>query len=1759
MKIKLQKTKHIQINEMIEKFERDDRNYFRQAHRMIDLFETIIKTHTTILLANYFKINKISDEVAKRLVQGMVTPSLGTWLGFNEVLFEDLAFNNIPKNVYEAIFKSLQQQDQEKMERIYEKEGSIYVFRSREQLNKVSQRGRFLDRIFSAYKRQRSEADRPFTNLLLPSFYTNYRNWHNRIGNKVVHFRNEYAHGATPPEDGCRQDIEQNIQKLKQSLTLPWLHDTSVVVFNEDLQTLAVGATWNKIEKLRINESLEPHIPYLVLPNKELLQLFPTVTYQPITQENTQSVSFFNDLKHMNRQQISYLNYPYAKHIQDDDVYDRFLEVFRLEEWRQNLLTEFEDLMLRMKEGFKGRVDELAYIQTFVERHNRGFLYLYGTPGIGKSALVANALNEPSKDYTVIKYFVRNRKYTHISEVLDYLNRTIDQTYRQQLQLTFGFGDTVEEKRKLLLERLQHITPHLVNNGEKLIIMIDGLDEGDQTLLNNLIFETFANVLIIYVGRQTPEVRAFINDLPLDYLTKKEIGKIKTKDIRAMLYEVVNKYELTESYVQAIAKKSGGHPLYIRLLCDVLIERPEKLNDAHYLPEKWEEFYQRLIDQFIDDEHGQHILEGLFVFAAAKDFLSKDQMRLILNNNAQQNLIIFNHLSELLVEHVYNCQHYQLFHETFHEYLVNNHAFDVMDAEEKLVQYCLRWEDLSRFGEQVLHYPLNHLSSHLQDRNDLSQLQQLVQNDRFKNKQIEVTGKFTASFMLLEAYRSVAYEQNNRRGLIDAMTQTVHLNKKLRSKDMLLQQIGTEMSFPEWQEKQKNLYFYNDAEKSRIYFIDLWNSLSLEETLLERMIHEIDQQLPMDPNLFNWAAYVPLPLLIEISMQLHKRQIDYSFILNRVHLHVAEMTQTLPTLSLRDSSAQVVKQFIDLVQIDLDGDWFALMRLFIEQLFKKDLAHLVAFYEKAYLAELPASDEQVFWNYHRRKLAMTYLKAGWITKAFELVENIFYGPIKEAAYRQIYETYQQIDEAIAEKAYEKGSAYLQEYSYDDRLEVLAKWLSILHDKGPRHRYETYLSELETALADRSIKNRYLLIELMEKHYLYSEQYDKVLYYINKIDHRKEYQYKIILELVNQSKQQNCPEHIQQKITEKYKEMVHYFVEKQLYNERFYATELSAIVQDWIVAGEGHKVKRMIPKIVDVANREQALIDSLKQYIKIDDQEAILQTALQVEEHRKQVIDLLFENDLIEQLCTYIEKTTSEKVQEELYYYSAKQALEANDEKLFKQLAKRVTILHNRKQLTFREIFAESIHSSYEVALQLMNQSLEQPSPMASIQEETSLALAQRFLHEGNVREAYELLEALPFEVTPAKLVEQAIEFHLYRQQFTEALTLFDYELADPSFLEDPFSYKAYSDVTVNTLIEMIIQMSRQGDPRVVSLLESFYEKTNIYPNSLFPYFAAIEQLEKIGITKYTAKILQLCENLIAQYSVENTEITIALYPTVANQCDLSHFYYENGYKMKARYHLQHLIQFFSKERNFDRTNIMLSYVRIAYECRRQGLLEEFKYFSEQYKYLYDPSVHDSLWKAMSSIHIREGDVEEAVKAIEKLTLDSEVQYLSLMNHLLIADEIDEALEVYEILKSDSSEVENKYVLEAQALVVTYYFRTGQIEKGLQKIQANQIANHRRALYKNILPLITKGNLAVFLHYLSEEPSDVKQSLEREILLYALTEPAFKEAQLLEIFANLSMDQTTTVLALYIYRMFKEHHFDEQIEQSIVTLIDEAIF
>ncbi len=84
---------HPQIAALYRIYQQENQS-FRKAHRMIDLFESIIKSHTVLIIAEYVKHNKLSDAAKGLLAQGLRTPSLGTWQLFSRVLFEELEKDN---------------------------------------------------------------------------------------------------------------------------------------------------------------------------------------------------------------------------------------------------------------------------------------------------------------------------------------------------------------------------------------------------------------------------------------------------------------------------------------------------------------------------------------------------------------------------------------------------------------------------------------------------------------------------------------------------------------------------------------------------------------------------------------------------------------------------------------------------------------------------------------------------------------------------------------------------------------------------------------------------------------------------------------------------------------------------------------------------------------------------------------------------------------------------------------------------------------------------------------------------------------------------------------------------------------------------------------------------------------------------------------------------------------------------------------------------------------------------------------------------------------------------------------------------------------------------------------------------------------------------------------------------------------------------------------------------------------------------------
>lgn len=778
---------------------------FRKVHRMIDLFESIIKSHTVVILAEYVKYNDLSDTAKGMLSQGLRTPSLGTWQLFSRVLFEEL-------------------------------EGKEYQWT----INSFVDEFKHLDKALNNDK-------------------TN-----------VIAFRNGYAHGATPSDEQCEKDIERFEPFLNLLLSSKWLGQSSTHVID--------GLVYLKSET-------------------DSLCLHPILLHR---EENSDaSFAFFNDLKN---DKIGLLNYPLGKHYREKEFFKEFHNYLPLNEWKKSGNNEFFQRIEELTETFKGRAAERESLLQFVLNKSKGYCSIQGNPGIGKSALIAQFFKDlrvikEASSVQVVEYFIRRGTAQAQTEyLLNYLIKRTDEVFPQGKEVR-AEGKMVFDLQQQLFSKWRLWSEH--SNGKKLLFLIDGLDEGvENNIVSYLPRENFDDVLIIYGSR--PGGHKTIDELwatlPIENHTKIELSGLSKEDIRALIYEVANKYDLEREseWIEVVQQRSQGNPLYLKLLCDSLENKAISLNDVNALPTKIDEYYKAILLRYAQDPDGDALLAGLFTFAAAKDYLTLSHLGLINQIGDAVLERIGSTLKEVLYENplTEDVLDYQLFHESFREYLVKEKALKVNEASYRIIDFCTSWKDLQGQWEQ--RYALEHYAAHLHESKKeihTEQLLKLICDSEFQTTQKKVLRGFEASNALFRLALLKASEVQRFDEQLEAGLCLVDL-KYEEANDA--PQIVAMVANGEIDLALKRIESFGGADKEGMQrkFI-LYMLCLMELTLLEskdkpfrkdaiqKLLNHLDEQIPADTSLINWNEFFPSNLMFQMAFEWAEIELDYLIVFKR--------------------------------------------------------------------------------------------------------------------------------------------------------------------------------------------------------------------------------------------------------------------------------------------------------------------------------------------------------------------------------------------------------------------------------------------------------------------------------------------------------------------------------------------------------------------------------------------------------------------------------------------------------------------------------------------------------------------------------------------------------------------------------------------------------------------------------------------------------------------------------------------------------------
>jgi len=778
---------------------------FRKVHRMIDLFETIIKTHTAVMMGEYFKHNQISDTAKGMLAAGLRTPSLGTWQLFSRELYKELkqAVHNFICHDFASAFEALD------------------VALNKEKTN-------------------------------------------------VISFRNGYAHGATPSDEQCENDIQQFEPFLNKLLSLQWLNESSI-------------------------EALDGKVH--LRNGTDLLNLHPIIAYR--ADETEQPFVFFNDLKN---DKVGLLNYPLSKHYRDKSFFSEFNQYLPLQEWKKSGSNIFNQRIEELTETFKGRLIERTSIKNYVTTKQKGFLSIQGNPGIGKSALIAQMYKdltnaEEKLPIQLVEYFIRRgTPQAEVSFLINHLLKKIDEL--------FPAGKEIRAEGQTTWELQQQLHNKWTAFGEtdspfKIIFIIDGLDEGvENDILKYLPRETFNNILFMYGSRPGghQQLDKFWGELPVEHHQKIELAGLSKEDIRALLYEVANKYEIDKdsTWIDYLQQRSQGNPLYLKLLCNAIEEGSIAINDVDALPKEIDDYYKAILQRYAQMPDGDHLLNSLFVFAAARDYLTPMHLSEILGFGPATQTNVMSTLVEVLYENpmTENVLDYQLFHESLREYLKKDRATEVVKAEQKIIEFCGRWKTLEVNYEQQ--YVLRHYASHLfTQQNEAHHLTliALTKDAEFIATQKKVLRNFEATHQLYQYGIEIATKYNWNEAAIDCGLGIVDLKYEEQNDVTAILEMVKQNEI-ELALLRITALGGPSAEDKKRQFIVIMLCI-MEFTLLEsktqpwrknaieRLLGLMEEQIRIDHSVFKWNYYFSGYLMFLIAVELEKIGLSYIEIYNR--------------------------------------------------------------------------------------------------------------------------------------------------------------------------------------------------------------------------------------------------------------------------------------------------------------------------------------------------------------------------------------------------------------------------------------------------------------------------------------------------------------------------------------------------------------------------------------------------------------------------------------------------------------------------------------------------------------------------------------------------------------------------------------------------------------------------------------------------------------------------------------------------------------
>lgn len=681
------------------------------------------------------------------------------------------------------------------------------------------------------------EQKRPCFLSELPDFWQ--RRWQPLIGKtegdpekELLSLRNNLAHSGRMPDERVAALLEQHGPIFNSVIKeLAFLARYPLVATGKEGETpfilrgLPAPEDWSLplANFGAFPMTLRPQRVYLVNENNTL-DLFPLHSYDVVSRGREEERSFRETDE---RAPLIYLRYnenrgvleftALAPHIpfaqRGKEFREPFLAMFNLSEWRKELEDaairrsewhrwsyDFRSLIVELTDGLVGRTQQLEEAKGWISEHQEagGVLWLTGNPGVGKSAFMAALAQKlmGNAKLCVVPYFFRSGD-ARCSPDHFYQAATlrITETFGTQAQF-----DPQDPRHVQFLKTLEAVSQKQKTDKPTLVFLLDGLDEviGQQLDFARLILsQRYPQMIWLCAGRRVQPlvdvfgvegVESLWDEGELPPLARSDVRELVERECDRLRYQLFVRDELNSDgqydnrFVETLAARSEGLPLYIRLVIDDLLAGRMTFRGEDSLPDGLREYFDRILSRHDVGDIPMMLTDVMALLCHAREPLGEVVIREILQplyspyvadwESTLAEALHYGHVMIRRAKTPDGVWGWTLYHDSFRRHLLNTPT--IRTARERAIRLLLAW--CTHWQTHRNTYALRHYPDHLYAIQNSVELYNIANNNKFLDMQfLELNEDPDAPLQTLRLALQNARDQEEVRGM--AAFSIAHANR----------------------------------------------------------------------------------------------------------------------------------------------------------------------------------------------------------------------------------------------------------------------------------------------------------------------------------------------------------------------------------------------------------------------------------------------------------------------------------------------------------------------------------------------------------------------------------------------------------------------------------------------------------------------------------------------------------------------------------------------------------------------------------------------------------------------------------------------------------------------------------------------------------------------------------------------------------------------------------------------------------------------